>query len=786
MVTQRRYGPKDGDGVAIIDKSIGGSIQSSRLGTAAYTCILERGVVGPNGYIECAGLADLKRKTGGLIPEGYGPDCAQAYWAMSEGAGRQLFYRVTDGNERVATLNLYGRMLPRQLVGRLDAHNGGGWGGRRQRRSFDVAAYATDIAETFVMAPIAETLLKDELKGGTLTIPGSLSGNGATYKITGNDASDGAAKTKISFDSNVTADTDFGAATDPECLVDVPSENGWGQLRYLAAEILDGIANPSTEWGLRITIVGQDGEERVLSYPDLSSDPTKDNFWVDVINEDPENHFIKATNLWAGAISADIRPANFYGQVTSSTDVTATVIQLKDKILLVDSSAAGLNTIGSFTFGAEAIGDRFEIEYNAAGTDWTVKSLDHQANHAFPNATGGVAYTADNKYSIGFTVTENTPSNGQKFTVTVLPLEIDEVIGGRVFLDGVAGAAAQGYPITDNTINTITAANSDLTVGATLPATVEIRLQYKQQFSNGYDGIATLADSHFTAAYDVNTSPFNDTKDEGHGLIKFATPGITKQSGVTAATVEKAGIAYAAAKNHQYREEIPSTVTSELSARDYVHTTIGRNQRSAVDWPSWGNVTDPIRRGRKKLIPLTGDIHGIEARYARDNDGYHVVAAGTNAWMHRIIDLPTGDVKPDREILNPAGITSILKKNGRWVRWGATIPTDDPNFRQKHQRELHSHHAHTLQEALDFGVFSTSDPVEAIVTALTGYFQKELDKGALEGDTIDEAVKFNYGPDINTAATRAAGDTNVEVEPLYPFATERVNLTLAKGQVSEG
>lgn len=775
MPTLQRFGPSLGEGTAIIDKTGSAPIQDSPLGCVGWACLLERGDT--TKVIEVGGLADLEKKTGGLIPEGFGPDNARDYWALSEGAGRMLLRRITDGSEVKAYLKLYGRQAVRQLVGRLDAKNGGGWGGRQQTWVTDITTVATDIGETYVDLPIAFSVLKNQFAGGTLTLTGSSGGSGDTWNILSNAASDGIAKTRITLEADSTADTNYGAATDPECIIKVPSKNAWAQDRYLAAEILDGAENPSTEWGLIVYLNGN----VVLSYPNLSSDPASSRYWVDVINEDGNNEYVTATDLWVGGVSATMRPANFYGTVPTAS-IAATLMQLKDLTLIVDSSAAGSNTIGSFTFGAEVIPDTYVITYDSGGGDWTVVSSTQQATHAFPNATTS-AYAADNPQSIGFTITENTPSNGEAFTITVLPLVENHAIGGRIFYEGVSGAPNDGFPISANTETTLTATNYDLTIGATIPATVPVRVQYPQQFSFGYDGIANVDTTDFTQAFDVNSSLFNDMLEKGYGLIKFAAPGVTLQSGVTATTVEKAGAAYASAKNHQYRYEIPSTITDNFAARDHVHTTLGRNQRTKATFPNFAYVPDSVRRGRLKLIPITGMIQGREAKFAKDRQGYHGVAAGEHCTLPRIVKLQTGVnsiSNAARELLNPAGIQSVGEKKGNFVHWGGRIPTDNASYTFGHHREMMSHYGHTLQYSVDAGLFTTGDNLGDVVAAVKAYFKSRWDNGELEGSTLEEAVVIKWDGDINTPLTKAAGDSNIEVKPKLVNMRERLNITLNK------
>jgi hypothetical protein len=518
-------------------------------------------------------------------------------------------------------------------------------------------------------------------------------------------------------------------------------------------------------------------------------DPNSARYFPEMINEDGSNHYIAVTDLWFGmTVLNENRPANWYASLASS-EITATAIDLGTALVLVSTSGTiGTSTIGTFTFGAKVIPDTYEVELTGAAT-WTLVSTTRQKTHTFTAPTDATPYAADNPYSIGFTVTDTGGTVGMKFLLTVLPLVEDEAIGGKIFLDGVTGAAAAGYLISDNDEDGVTIQVGDLTIGGSLPGTVPVRLEYLQELTDGYDGIAELGTTAYLEAFNLALSKFNETVDKGYGLIKFAAPGITAQDGalINATTVEKGGVAYAEAKNHQYRVEVPSNVTDEFLAKSHVQDTVGKNTYEKVTFPSWAYVPDPVLVGRLKLIPTTGMIHGWEARTARDWDGYHKVAAGIDVKFPRIVKLPTGTKVLNGEILNPAGLQRIILKGGNFVHWGARIPSTDPAFTFTQHRELLSYYEHVLQESFDFIIFAINDEQEqpGLISALQSFFLPEWRKRALRGNSPEEAFSIKIDAENNTNLTRALGDLNAEIKLRLADTVERFIITISKAGVFE-
>jgi hypothetical protein len=770
--------------VVIVEKAAEKTITPAALGSTAYTGMLERGAVGE--LIIATGKKDLLKKTGGYIPDSLTPDAAVDFWDHSNGAGILFMYRVTDGNEKAASLTAYDRKSPRNQVAKFEATHpratnggGGGWGGRRVNLVADLTAVPGDITgETTFELPIAlHPIYEDQFKGGTV----KFTETGKSYDITGNDASDGAAKTEVTVAGDSKLQTDFASGTDAEVLITLENVDAWAQEKHLALLFKDGQIKPSTEWGLEVYLNG----DLALEYSDLSSDPSASNYFVDVINEDTSNHILKATDLWTGAITAAIRPANHYGTVASATEITAKKLKVATQVVIADASLANANTIGSFTFGADLIPDSYEVEYN--GATWDVTSLTNQATHSFPAATGGVGYAADNPQSIGFTITESGPISGDKFTLHVLALEEDELINGKIYFPEVAGAPGTGWFITDNNETEADITSGDLTLDGTVTGDVIYRLEYAQQMTGGYDGIAKVTENDFLPAFDPNTSEFNKLEDQGYGLVKFACPGVTDIGGVTSLTVEKQGVAYAEARNHQYRPEVPKNITDDAAAKTFLQDTLGRNDFEAIIFPSWASVADPVLDGRLKDIPVVGQVHGREALVARSYSGYHKIAAGIDVTLPRIVRLPIGDRKINGELLNPIGYQTIRKKSGNFVIWGGRIPAVDQAFKFKQHRELLSYYEHVLQEAFPWIIFAINDKQEwpGLIAALKSFFIPEWRKRAIRGDTFDEAIRIKLDEENNTNLTMALGDLNCDITLRLADQVERFIITIGKAGIFE-
>jgi hypothetical protein len=403
-------------------------------------------------------------------------------------------------------------------------------------------------------------------------------------------------------------------------------------------------------------------------------------------------------------------------------------------------------------------------------------------------ATGGAL---KNKWAPPFTVTAGGTAlaAADVLTVTYKPLPVGDLLTNALVYPDKDGEPRDTYRVVSNTHKTITFATSvDLTTITAALSDFMVVAPY--QLENGADGNASIADANYVnTAWDVNNSPFNRLRGKNLGLVKFSTPG------VTSTTVQRAGLAYASAKNHQYRVEVPANITDDVDVLTYVHDTIGRNDYMKVSHPSFGSVPDPDpvaqREGKRKTISLTGMIHGREARIAADFLGYHKAQAGVNATLPRLLDTAIGDRDLDEEQLNPGGVNVIKKVGGNYVLWGDRTPHVDSNFKFAHKREQLSYYEQVFMESFDFLIFGINDADSDADarTAIIEFFRPEFAKRALRGSQLiggsNPAMILKIDNELNTDAVRGAGNKIAEVSLRLADTTERFIIRIGQQGVFE-
>lgn len=772
MVAVRRYGPVLGAGTTVTEKLAGAQILPSPLGVVAWVGILEKGPT--DELIEIISQSDRRRQTGGRISDSYMGDCGEDFWNSSRGAGRQFFIRVTDGTDVKSSLVIKSRESTGIGFGQwrdlfqVDAKSGGRWAGARKRVIGDIAD-SGDLTETTIDTGL--TMLLDEWAGGTLQMVAIA---GETFEITGNTI---AGVVTVKGDSQLL--TKYGASVETEYTLYKNNLNTLGEKRSVELVFKDGARDPVDEFGMEVYW----NDEIILEYADLSMNPDSDVYFVNVINDDSGNYEIEVTDLFSGTYSTNTRPANRFGVIPSG-GLASLTLTLEFYQTYPDSGNTGDGSVSTVTAKSATQKDFITLTCNDATTPgsevWTVTSA--KQDKVFADATTAVAYTSPNDYFVDFTITAGATSFivGDKLYITVEPVIKEEVIGGRLFYN-TEDSPRDSLEIVDATVSTVTVrAGNDLTL---LSAEGKpYRLQYRESLSEGYDGHSGVVDNDYIAAFDPDTSLFNRMKDRRLGLIKYAVPGVASTD------VQKAARAYAETNNGPYREEIPSSIVTEIAAVEWVEDTMGRNDFAQTIFPSWYYVKDPDKDTGLKLIPVVGAVQGIEALTARAWGGYHKAAAGVDAVLQRAVKLPTGKKVLDGEILNPKGIQHILNKEGNWVIWGSRIPATSTGLIWKHQREQLSHYERVLMENFDWIIFSINDPETWDVArgALVGYFKPEWKpKRALRGDTQDEAFTIKIDRENNTPSTEATGDLNADIKLWLVNTVERLNLIISPRGIEE-
>lgn len=758
-MAQRRYGPTRGAGTAIIEEEGQKSINLSALGYVGYAGILEKGDIGE--LIVAPNKATFKKKCGSIIADSLLPDCCEDFYNVANGAGGILLRRVTDGNEAIAEHTLYARygdlLTP---MGTLKAKNGGEWGGR-EKKYWNELALSTDLTETTLDTGDA-AFITDQFKGGYIEL---VEVANTQYTIVGNDDAG-----VVTVESDATMLTDYGAGSDLHYYLVIDNDNK--QVSYVVG---DGEDLPDTEFSISVYV----DDEFVNKYPNLSTNPTSARYWVNVINNDTSNDEIEAVDLWTGGHVAAVRPANHYGKTAA---VTATILTADIHDFTINSPVGA----GDPTIALGTTTDVHEFQtITITMSDPTTGTAVSDRFGALGAVTLATPFIPECKWSPPFTITAGAAPlvAADTLVINYKPFVADALIGGRIYPDKV-NAKRTFFRIVDNDHSTITAATgSDLTADGAISD--YFLVEAPTEMAGGLDGIADLSSADYNQqAWDTSTSVFNRVVNRGLGVIKLATPGIN------ATAVQQAGVAYADAKNMQYRYEAASSVLTEVAAIDLVNDTLGRSDFAVMSFPSYGYVTDPddTGEGKQKTVPLTGMIHGREARIAADYNGYHKAEAGEAAILPAILDIPTRETVLDEELLNPVGISLIKKVKGNFVIWGDRMLFVDPTWRWKHQREQMSYYEHVLQENFGWIIFSLNDPDtgDLALAALQGMFRPEWrPKRALRGDSFDDAAIIKIDSENNTDATRASGDMHAKISLQLADTVERFIITIGKQGIFE-
>lgn len=758
-MAQRRFGPTRGAGTVMIELEGQKTIEPGALGWCGYAGILEKGPV--ETLIQCSSKTIFNKRCGSIIEDSSLPDCCEQYFDLASGAGGLMLVRVTNGNEVQAANTLYARngeiLTP---MGTIEAHNGGRWGGAKKYYTNDLALL-TDLTDTTLDTGVA--CVTDQWKGGYIELSDVAS---TQYPITGNDDAG-----VITVASDQTMFTDHSGGADLRYYLVLENED-----KAVSYKIEDSEDYPDTDFAMSVYVDG----DFVKKYPNLNCDPDSPRYWVSLINDDDNNYEIEVTDSWTGAYTADVRPANIYGKTRL---VTATLLTAVINDFTINSPVAEGNptmTVGTTTDAMKA--QTITVTMTAPTTGTVASDLFGDLGGT---VTLGALYTPNNKWSPPFTITAGASPlvTDDTLVIQYKPFIADELIGGYLYPDK-PNAKLSKFRITDNDHSTITvAAGSDLTVAGLTDD--YFLVEAATELAGGIDGNVDLTDANYNQqAWDTSNSPFNQIAGKNLGLVKMATPGINSTA------IQTGGKAYAEAKNLQYRYEIPSATTTVDAAIEYINDTIGRSDFCVVSFPSYGYVVDPddTGEGKRKLVPLTGQIHGREASIARAYEGYHKAQAGTEATLPATLDITTGDTILNEELLNPTGISVIKKLGGNYVIWGDRMLAVDPTWKWKHQREQMSHYEKVLGENFDWIVFSLNDAISdaQALFALQNYFYPEWKKRALRGDDfLNDAATIRADEELNTDATREAGDKIAEVKLRLAATTERMIIRIGKQGIFE-
>jgi hypothetical protein len=617
---------------------------------------------------------------------------------------------------------------------KVKAANAGRWGGKKRLLGGE-ATMASDLAETTL--DTGETMLLNEWAGGYLTLDEV---SGSAYKVVSNTIAG-----VVTVESDYTMKTDYASGSD----------EGWAlyllnDSKEVSVEIGDGDDDASAYFSLSVYVDGV----FVRRYPNLSLNSTNKYYYKNLINDDSSNYQIEIESIWAGADLPANKPANYYS-VSDTIATTVLTAQIHHTTINSPTSANPTVALGTLTSTMKwrdtitcTIGTSpaFTVSSAIFGALTTAGSI-------------GTEFVPDTPYLPPFTITDGATPLATADTVTILydPFIPDELIGETLIPDYVNNRRTT-FRITDNTVETITA-SSDISVIAT--AGEAFMVISPTPLGGGYDGDAPT-DANFTDLFDPVTSPILSLFSQNKGLIKVATPG------KASSTVDKEALSFVELNNMQYRVEIPTNKTTEVSADEYINDTVGRNDFGVTTWPSWGYR---------------------EALVAKNYNGYHKAAAGINVALPKVLKLDVGeDVPINEEYTNPLGLNIVKKVKGNYILWGDRTIALDPAWKWKHQRELMTHYERQLIESMDWIIFAINDVAtekQALFT-LREFFRLEWQKSALRGDKFEDAASIKIDSENNTDVTRASGDMYADIELVLADTVERFIMRIGKAGLSEG
>lgn len=770
-MTLRVFGAIQAAGIRIEEQEGQKQLTPGALGWAGYPALFEKGPVGEVGLVTSRAMFD--RVYGGIIEDGVAPDACRDYFSAANGAGGLALVRVTDGNEEQASLTLYCRHADAlTTLGTIKAKNGGRWGGKQKKETYDLDSEA-DITNTTLQLPAAVVsagVKTDEWKGGYIELEDVAN---SRYEIIGNTSAG-----LLTVASDQTMRDDMSASPPTELRFYLVLEN---DSKAVSVLIDDGGEDKSNEFSIKVLVDGA----VVKTFENLHVDPDNARYWVDVINNAGDNYEIEAEDLFTGAYVANVRPANHYGKVLSVA-LNVLTIDLTD-VEFTDAVVATAPTV-VVTLGTTTDVHEHQV-MTCTFTSATAFDVVSDRFGSLGSGTTDTEFTGNNKYTPPFTITADANyASGDIIVINYKALPVNDALAGGYLYPNKVDTPLLSYRIIGSTHKTITVASgTDLT--AVTDADDEWMVAIATELSGGIDGNADIADTDYSAMFDVATSPFNDLKGRNLGLIKYGCPG------VTATAVQQAGVAYAEAKNHQYRVEVPAATLTETGAIEYVNDTIGRSDYMVCAFPSWADVTHPdpasSREGKRKTVSLTGKIHGREARIASDYLGYHKAAAGVDAILSGVLALPTGNTVLNGELLNPVGIAIVQKKAGNFVVWGDRTCHRDSSWRFKHKRELMSYYEHVFEDNFDWVIFTINDSASDadVYTAFLDFFTAEFAKRAIRGDSLvggtNPAAIIKVDAELNTDAVRANGDKIAEVSLRLADTTERFIIRIGQQGVFE-
>jgi hypothetical protein len=502
-------------------------------------------------------------------------------------------------------------------------------------------------------------------------------------------------------------------------------------------EIGQGTKFPLTHFSISIIFNGS----RVLYEPDVSLDPEDSLYIEPVINDGVNNvayrsgaknyqRWITVENLWTGAYTTapgdDVRPCNGAGQVLEVTTNRA-------------------YTDAAFDYAA-AVGRNFYPDpYGLPRAYFRIERAKAPLILEGHVSTTGVRVigTATNFRST-LAPGDYVVANGEARKVRLVESDVSVILESRFTRDLP--------PLTSLTRAGYLEVGRGYNLSQSISSGGFFLVSYEEGLSQGYDGDTTSINpwTYLKHLDTEDSSLIRETFGRQQGLIRLAIPG------VDAVSVKKGMCAWAEAYAHEAIIEIPANFGTAVAAEAYINQEVGRSDFASACFPSYAFVSSPYGAG-DRLVPLTGDWHGGQSRYAVDSEGYHMIFAGNNAAMRRINRLPVNISPKDEAILNSAGIVPIKTVQGNIVPYGANSLAVSDVFRLLTTARIQRNIIHVFLEAPSIQelLFQPNSPALAQMLRLVidGYARKEYNKGVFTNEvSYEDAVKITILEGRGTSA----------------------------------
>jgi len=498
----------------------------------------------------------------------------------------------------------------------------------------------------------------------------------------------------------------------------------------LSVEVAPGIKYPATHFSLMFYFNGSRLKE--MDIADASLDPTDSLYVVPLVNDRNIAHragnkvyytWIEVENLFSGSYTTaptnDVRPWNGSGDILAVTP-------------------RRIYSVGDFDYESAINAPLYPNPYRFARQTIRVKAAQPPVVLEGTLSTTGVeVFGSGTNFRSHFKKGDYLydPTSNSVRMVRVVTDDARMTLDTRFAADIPAGTVGRkaGY------------LQADLGVDLTKTCKTGDRfiVAFQKFLSGGYDGdLGNITPFHYTKFFNTDQDILGRAVYGSNlGLVRIATPDRTDIA------TQLQGANYASQTAFEYVPMIPPTVSSAEEAEAFVNLDLGRDNFISPVFPSYGLITNPLTNNSKRLIPLIGDMMGVESYFANLHRGYHYPAAGIDARLTRIEQLPVDLSPKDQATLNNAGIRPIIRMFGRTIPFGAEVPATDSIYTFLHVRRIQSNYVRLLMESMPLirSLFKPNQPdlADRIQMILDNYFRGEYKNGVLNNfRTYEQAIQI--------------------------------------------